>query len=279
MKKLIYAIAFCLCIFKANAQQDTLNKTTLTLAALYNSNVSYYGQATTEKLPYVLVNTTLRLPLGIYFSAGSYKLLNYGPIVSETDLGIGYDYDFSTKLTAGIGYTHSFFPTNSQLLRASNENNLNLSVNYEWPWFKSSLSTDYAFGKEQDVFVSLTNSKEISLWSLFKDKGQISIEPAFELSTGTRHFIETYLVQKEKHANNGKAPNSPGNSGQNTSTTVTIANTDFQVLSYNFKLPLTFSRANYMAEASAQFSILGKHNEAELKSQQAFFGLAFYYQF
>lgn len=281
MKKLIYVIVFCSFIFKANAQQDTLKKTTLTLAALYSSNVSYYGQATNEKLPYVLANATLRLPLGIYFSAGSYKLLNYGSGISETDLGIGYDYDFSPKLTAGIAYTHSFFPTNSPLLRASNENNLNLSVDYKWPWLKSSISTDYAFGQEKDIFLSITNSKEISLGSLFNEKDEIAIEPAFEISTGTRHFVETYLIEKEKrnNVNKGKAPTSPGNSGQNTTTTVSVPSTTFQVLSYNFKLPLTFSRANYMAEASAQYSILGKHTEAELKNQQVFFGLGFYYQF
>ena len=282
MKKLIYVIAFCSIIFTAKAQQDTLKRTTLTLAALYNSNVNYYGQATNEKLPYILANATLRLPFGLYFSAGSYKLLNYGSGISETDLGIGYEYEFTPKLTAGIGYTRSFFPTNSPLLRASNENNLNVTVDYLWSWLKSSVSTDYAFGKEQDVFLSLTNSKEIDLGSLFSDKNQIAIEPTFEISTGTRHFVETYLIQKEKRNNSnnkGKAPISSGNSTQSTTTTLTVPSTTFQVLSYNLKLPLTFSRANYMAEASIQYSVLGKPTEAELKNHQTFFGLAFYYQF
>ncbi|WP_235005345.1 hypothetical protein [Pedobacter nyackensis] len=265
---------------KLQAQEDTVKKTTITLAALYSSNVSYYGQTTDEKLPYVLTNATVRFPIGLYVSAGAYKLLNYGSGISETDVGLGYDYDFSDKLSTGIAYTRFFFPANSPLLQAANENNLNLSAKYTWPWLKSSVSADYAFGRENDIFISLNHAKEISLGNLFNEKNYISIEPAIELIAGTRHFYETYTIEKSKRdkANGkGKVPVSPGNS--NSTITTTLASNSFNLLSYNFKLPLNLSRANYMAEISYQLSILGPKADAELKQQQSFFGVAFYYQF
>ncbi len=283
MRILSIVIIICFaCTFKTNAQQDTSKKTTVTLAAMYSSNISYYGQVTSERLPYVLVNATVRLPVGLYFSAGSYKLLNYGTGISETDLGVGYSHDFTDKMAASLGYTRSFFPANSPLLQASNENNVNASVNYKWTWFKSAFSTDYAFGKQHDIFVSLSNSKEIALGSLFNEKNQISIEPTFEVVAGTRHFYETYIIEKDKRdkaKGKGKAQGSPGNSGQNTTTTVSLPSTNFKPLSYNLKLPLTFSRAHYMAEISGQFSVLGPHTEIGVNDRQAFFGFAFYYQF
>ncbi|MES2651746.1 MAG: hypothetical protein V4663_08395 [Bacteroidota bacterium] len=269
-------ILICLASFKVKAQQDSVKKATVTLAALYSSNVSYYGQATDERLPYVLINATVRFPVGFYLSAGSYKLLNYGSGISETDIGAGFDYDFNDKLTAGLSYTRSFFPANSPLLQAANENNANVSLKYEWPWLKSSLSTDYAFGKENDVFISLSHSKEIGIGSLINEKNSLSLEPAIELVAGTRHFYETYTVEKSNRGK-GKSPVSPGNS--NSTTTTTVASNNFNLLSYNFKLPLSLSRANYMAELSYQLSVLGSKSEAELKPQQSFFGLAFYYQF
>jgi len=273
-------LLICLTTFKVKAQQDSLKKTTITLAALYSSNVSYYGQATNEKFPYVLANATVRFPVGFYISLGSYKLLNYGSGISETDIGAGFDYDFNDRLTAGMAYTRSFFPANSPLLQAANENNVNLSVKYAWPWLKSSVSADYAFGKEHDVFISLSHSKEIGIGSLFNEKNALSIEPAIELIAGTRHFYETYTIEKgnrDKANGKGKGQVSPGNSGS--TVTTTVASDSFNLLSYNFKLPLTLSRANYLAEVSYQLSVLGPKAEAGLKSRQSFFGLAYYYQF
>jgi len=284
MRVLSIYILFFLIAVQVNAQQDTSGKATLTLAALYSSNVSYYGQVTNEKLPYVLVNATLRLPVGLYFSAGSYKLLNYGSGISETNLGLGFDHDFNDKLTADVAYTRSFFPANSPLLQASNQNNLNASASYHWPWFKSSLDADYAFGKDKDVFMSLSNSKNIELGSLFNQKNRISIEPSIEVVAGTRHYYETYITEKNNRnrgngKGNGKPPVSPGNSGQNTSIITYVPSTKFNMLSYNFKLPLTWSRANYLVEINGQFSELGQHTEPDIKREQLFFGLAFYYQF
>ncbi|MFA4868032.1 MAG: hypothetical protein WC623_07535 [Pedobacter sp.] len=266
--------------FNALAQQDSTEKTTVTLATLYNSNVSYYGQTTNEKLPYVLGNATVRFPIGLYLSAGAYKLLNYGSGLSEIDIGIGYDHNFNEKINTTLAYTRSFFPANSPLLQASNENNINLSINYAWKWLKSSLSTDYAFGKENDIFLSLAHSKEIKIGSLFNEKDLLSIEPTFELIAGTRHFYETYTIEKSKRDNahgKGKGPASPGNS--NSISTTTVASESFNLLSYNFKLPLSLSRAYYIAEISYQMSILGSKAETDLKPQQSFFGVAFYYQF
>lgn len=273
-------VLICVAAFKVQAQEDSVKRTTVTLAALYSSNVSYYGQATNEKLPYVLVNATVRFPIGFYLSAGSYKLLNYGSGISETDLGAGFDHDFNDKFTAGIAYTRSFYPENSPLLQAANKNNVNLSVNYVWPWFKSSVNADYAFGQQNDVFISLGHTKEISLGSLFNEKNSLYLEPEIELVAGTRHFYETYTIEKSKREKaNGKSkgPASPGNS--NSTITTTVAYDRFNLLSYNLKLPLSLSRANYIAEISYQLSVLGSKAEAELKRQQSFFGLAFYYQF
>ena len=264
---------------KVQAQQDSTSKTTITVATLYSSNVSYYGQVTNEKLPYILANVSLRFPVGFYLSAGSYKLLNYGSGLSETDIGGGFDFDFNDRLIAGIAYTRSFFPANSPLLQASNENNVNLSAGYTWNWLESSLSADYAFGEQNDVFLSLTNSKEINIGYLFNEKNTLSIEPAIELSAGTRHFYQTYIIEKGKRDQaNGiiKKPDSPGN--PNSANTIAISSNSFDLLSYNFKLPLSLSRANYIAEISYQLSILGPKAEAELKNQQSIFGLAFYYQ-
>jgi hypothetical protein len=265
------------------AQTDTANdhksnKTTLTLAAIYSNNVSYYGQSTAEKLPYILANATARLSIGVYFSAGAYKLLNMDGGVSETDFGIGYAYDFTDKFSTDLSYTLSIFPKNSPLLQAANTNNINLTTDYTWPWFKSSLSTDYAFGQESDVFLGITNSKDISLGTVFDEEDQLSIEPAIEIVSGTQHFYTTY--QREKiERNNGKGNGANNGNGNGNTETITIPKTSFNLLTYNFKLPLSYSRSSYMAEAAYQYSVLSSSAITEAKKQQSFISLSFYYQF
>ncbi|WP_256010578.1 MipA/OmpV family protein [Desertivirga xinjiangensis] len=273
------------------AQQDTISKkTTLTAAIVYNSDVSYYGQSTNEEMPYILLNATLRLPAGVYFSAGSYKLFNYGSGISAADLGLGFDYDINDQLSFGLGYSRSFFPSNSPLLQASNENNLNFSATYTSLFFKTDLNADYAFGQQSDVFLSLDTSREVILGNFFSDKNEFYIEPAIEIVAGSRSFYQTYTIAKGKRdKEKGKGLKSPGNSGNSgnsgksgssaAESTITRESRDFNLLSYNFKLPLSLSRANYITELSYQFSVLGRKAEEELKKQQSYFGLAFYYQF
>jgi len=276
MRQVFLMLIICLCSKSVLAQQDSTKTTTTTVALLYNSDISYYGQATTERYPYILANATVRFPFGLYLSAGGYQLLNYGGSLSEADLGIGYEHDFNDKWNASVSYTRSFFPKSSPLLAAANENNFNLTFAYNNNWLKTSLSADYALGKQQDFFLTLTNSKEIDLGHFLSENNLISVEPAIEIVAGTRHFFETYIVEKEKR-NNGN-----GKGQGNTQTVITytdVAKNSFELLSYNFKIPLSLSRSNYMFEANYQFSILGSKSNSDLKSHNSIFGLAFYYQF
>lgn len=277
---MLFTLIFCLAGSACFAQQDS-SRATITFAAIYNSNINYYGQVTSEKYPYILANATFTLPIGLYFSAGAYRLLTYGSGISETDLGIGYEHDLSESLNVGLAYTHSFFPASSPLLQASNANNINSSITKNWPVFKSALNLDYAFGKQNDFFVSLANSKEIELGNLFNDKNTISIEPALEITAGTTNFYETYLIEKRKRSNsagNGKSGSAPGIVNSQTGTVVETLRNSFHIFAYSLKLPLVLSRGNYLAELSYQFSVLSYRAEADSKAHQSFFGLSIYYQ-
>lgn len=277
----VFILFLFLVVPKIYAQQDS-TKTSLTVAAIYNSNINYYGQVTPEKYPYLLLNATLRLSNGIYFSGGGYKILNMDNAISETDLGIGYEHDFNEKITAGLAYTYSFFPSNSPLLQASNNNNINASATYNWPWLKTDLNLDYAFGKQNDFFLTFANSKEIDLGTVFNEKNVISITPSIEISAGTTHFYETYIIEKSKRQNsngNGKSGSAPGISNGNTTETIINSANKFKLLAYSFRLPFNWSYKKILAETSYQFSLLGNRKEDNVKHQQSYFGLAVYYQF
>ncbi len=252
------------------------DKSTLTLAAIYGNNANYYGQTAEQRLPYILTNASYRLKGGMYFSASSYKLLNTGSsAISAFDLSAGYEFNISKKLSAATGYTRSFFAKNSPLLQASNENILSASLVYDFNIFKTGLNSYYAFGTQNDFFLSFLATKSLSLGSIGK-KDVITLDPGFELVGGTLHYLEEYIVRRERQ---GPLPPGPLNPIRYQYYTLTRDASSFDLLSYNTSLALGYNRSNYLIETSWQLTALGKNVSESGTKARSFFNLSFYYQF
>ncbi len=261
----------------AGDDSTAVKSTTLTLAAIYGSNANYYGQTAEQRLPYVLTNASLRLKSGFYFSAGAYKLTNTGGSgISEFDLSAGFEAELSKNLNGSLAYTRSFYAQNSPLLQAANENTISASLAYDFNILKTGLNTYYAFGTQQDAFVSFSTSKTMNLGSLFSKKDFISLEPGIELVGGTLHYLEEYIVQRDRRGGLLMNPLFPG---REQNYTMTRDASSFDMLSYNMNVLLGYNRRNYLIETAWQLSALGRNvSETKLKPR-SFFNLSFYYQF
>lgn len=280
--KNLYTFLICLGLaVPAMAQQDSSSRSSLTLAAIYGNTANYFGQTTAEKLPYLLTNASYRLKSGFYVSASALKLLNTGGPVSSVDLGAGYGFNLSQQLTGGFSYTRSFYEKNSPLLQTANENSLSAELSLDH-LFKSSVNADYAFGKQNDMFVTFSNSKLFDLGSLVNDKDFISLEPSISIIGGTQHFYQTYTTEKAKRKkllDNIKNPLFPPGQQQPETTTTTVESTGFGLMAYSLSLPLAYNRASYTVEASYQLSVAGKKVEQGTDKTASIFNLSFYYMF
>lgn len=277
-RKLIF-ISLLFLSLKSFSQEDS-SKTTLTLAAIYSTNANYYGQVAAEPLPYVVANATVRFPSGIYFSGMAYKLLdNSEGMVSASNLGAGIEFNIAKNLTADFNYNHTFFPENSPFLQVANANMLSGTLSLEH-LITTSVNADYAFGKQQDLFLTVSNTKSIGLGSLFDSKDLITITPSIDVVAGSTHFYETYVTEKRRRDSLLGLPvfNPFPGTGNNNETKEKLGQ-DFNLVSYNFKLPIAYSRASYMLEASCQLSLLHKEVEAGNIKPTSFFNFSFYYQF
>jgi len=273
--KYLYTILICCGLaFQSQAQQDSTAKSTLTLAAIYGSTANYFGQTTAEKLPYLLSNATYNLKSGVYFSAGALTLLNTGNGVAAVDLSAGYGFKVAKNVEGGLSYTRSFYQDNAPLLQASNENNVNGVLSFEH-FLKSSLSADYAFGKQNDLFVSFTNSKLISLGSL-SDKDFFSLEPGVSVIGGSQRFYQTYTKEKARRKKllDPLFPGSPPETE-----TTTVESTKFDVLAYTLSLPLAYNRSNYTVEANYQATLASNKVQDSSGKPVSIFNLSFYYMF
>ena len=255
-------------------------KNTLTIGAVYANNASYYGQKSVESTPYAALAATYRFKSGFYFTGLTYRLLNEktASTVSAASLGAGMSFKLNKRLSADISYSHSFFPAYSPLLQAGNADIASLGLTYE-RGITINLTGDYAFGKTSDQFATASISKSINLFSIGK-KDIVTINPSADIVAGTQHFYQTYLTeQKLRDSVLGVILGPIIGTPQQGGNTKTVATTTFNVLSYNFKLPLAYNRSHYVLEAAYQLSVLSNQAQTDPGKLNSFATLSFYYQF
>jgi len=287
MKTFLLLLITALCWRAGLAQTDTTAAaadsakpvSTLTIGTVYANNASYYGQKAAEKTPYLAVAATYRHKSGFYLSGLSYKLLNdKSSTVSAGSLGAGISGKLGKRFSADLSYNHTFYPALSPLLQAGNPDNASLGLVYE-NWVNVGLTGDYAFGKTSDAFATASLSKAINLFSVTK-KDIVTITPSADIVAGTQHFYETYVSQQKLRDSVLGIILTPITGGSPSgSTTKTVSTTTFNILSYNFKLPLAYNRSHYVVEAAYQLSVLSNYAQTDPGKTNSFFTCSFYYQF
>ena len=168
----------------AQTADSITRKTTFTWSTLLSNNANYYGQAATERLPFAYTDLRMRTAVGWYVSAGGYQLLKEGAFPSEWHVGTGLDFSIGKQISLNVGYTRSFYSDDSPLFQASNPNSISAEIGFNH-LFQTDLEGDYNFGKENDFFTTLTNSKVVPLHS-FTDKDLLYVKPSVALTAGTQ---------------------------------------------------------------------------------------------
>jgi hypothetical protein len=261
------------------ADSTPAKKNTLTLAVVYANNASYFGQRPNETTPYAALAATYQFKSGFYLAGLAYKLLNDNSSdISAANLGAGISWKFNKKLSGDIRYTHSFYPKLSPLIQSVNTENINLGLKHN-SWLETTLSGDYAFGQTNDVFATAGIAKDINLFSIGK-KDIVSIKPFLSVVAGTQRFYETYVTEQKLRDSLLGVITGPifGTPSGGTETT-TVSKNSFDLLSYNFELPVSYSRAHYVVEAAYQLSLLSNKAQTGPGNLNSFFTLSFYYQF
>jgi len=253
-------------------------KSTLTVGAVYANNASYYGQKPEGNTSYIAIAASYKFKSGFYLSGMAYKLLNEKTSsVSASSVAAGVNFKLAKKLSADLSYTHAFYPAYSPMLQAANAENASVELAYENS-VHISHKGDYDFGKTNDEFVTAAISKSINLFSIGK-KDVVTINPSADISAGTQRFYQTYLTEKKLRDSLLGIILNPITGNPSEGNSNTVSSTSFNVLSYNFKLPLAYNRCHYLVEAAYQLSVLSSKVQSDQRKANSFVTLSFYYQF
>ena len=259
------------------ADTDTIyRKRSITIGANYGSDVLFFGRTGPIKYPFVGTDVIYNTKSGFFIYGSEIKVLGYEPFIDEIDLGTGYLYNYTRRFTGTISYTHFFFNKDAaQVIRSASTNDINFKNAYDWKIAKSSIVTDYLFGKASDFFITLNTSKYIETnFGIFDDKDYISFNPTVSAIFGTQNFVQQYSDDHRyiTEFNNIFLPGY-GGPGQG------FNNGRFNALNYSFKLPVAYNRPHYTLEASWKYAIPVNVEDELHNRHEVFFNLTFFYVF
>jgi hypothetical protein len=254
------------------ADTDTIiRKQSLSVGVNYGSDALFFGRTGPIKYPFVTGDIIYNSKPGFFAYGSILKVLGYAP-VDEVDVGGGYFYKFSKKFSGTASYTRFIFNKDANVIKSASSNDINIKNSYDWKYLKTSVIADYLFGKSNDFFVTVTNSKYFETsWGIFDDKDFLSFNPSFNFITGTQNFVQRYSVDHRFQNEINNILNDDLASAR--------YNRKFRMLNYSFKIPVAYNRPHYTFEASWRYSIPVNVEGVLQNRKESFFNLTFYYVF
>jgi hypothetical protein len=252
----------------------------------YGSNSSYLGRYQTEVLPYVSADISYVSKTGFSLSLFTYDISSNATLLDEVDAMAGWSFDLSKRVDASAFYTRFFFNESTESIRASVQNVASASLGLDWSYLYTKVTAHYIFGDANDFFAVLDNSRYFSLGHVFRKDDNISLEPKATIIAGTQTFVDTHYVRQGiplirpglgQGNGNGNGRGNSGSTGTRT-TTVESSETTFEILSYEFSLPITYDVGRFSLELSGKYSIPVNLLEGDSSVPQFFFtGGVLYY--
>ena len=263
---------------RMNADSDTLvKKRSISAGISYGSDASFFGRTGPVKYPFLNTDIIYNSKSGVFIYGSAYKVLGSIPTVDEIDLGGGYVYHLSPRLSGNVSYTRFIFDRNALIIKSASSNDFNLNNSYNWRLFNSSVILDYLFGESHDFFVTISNFKYIETnWSVLDDKDYLSFKPAFNIILGTQNFVQKYSLNHPGRFDFDSEqvigpPIGPARYAKH--------NSEFDLLNYSFKIPIAYNRPHYTFEFSYKYSIPVNVEGILRNHKESFYNLTFYYVF
>ncbi len=242
-------------------ESDSTTKKTRTLffGLTYGSNSSFLGRYQTEILPYYSADISYKTKTGLFLSFLAYDINNSLTFFDEVDVMAGWNIDLSKRVDASVFYTRYFFTESTELIKASVANTASVSMGLDWSFLYSKITGHYIFGGSHDFFLVIDNSRYVEFPQIFRKDDYLALEPKIIIITGTQTFVNTHYINQGTpliRPGNGPSRGNPGSGGSSTTPSTTeTSQTTFNILSYEFSLPVTYNRGKFSFEVTGRYSI------------------------
>lgn len=189
----------------ADSTKQVLKYSKLKVELDYTSDNSFNGRKNIIKTPLLspLVKYTNKSGFFTQASVLSDPKNKSKQIFDELDAGLGWMFDFSDKWDGSVAYYHYFYGSGVSRLKASIQNDINLSAGFDWDIFYSRILADYYIGNPKisakgkvkaknsnDYNITLVNMHDFDI-DLTKNSS-LTISPEADVLFGTQNFLAAY---------------------------------------------------------------------------------------
>ncbi len=256
---------------KIQADTDTLiRKRSVSVGVSYGNDAIFFGRVSPVRYPYVTTDVVYNDKSGLFVYGSGLKVLGYKPLFDEVDLGGGFFYKSKNKKLSGmLSYTRFIFNNDARIIKSASSNDINFKNSYDWKILKTAATADFLFGKSNDFFLTISQSKYFEPnWSLFTDDDYITINPSVNMIMGTQNFVARYAEDTFfKLLSSADARKFSRNNGR------------FTVLNYYLKVPIAYNTPHITFEAAYRYSIPVNVENMLMNKHTSFFNLTLYYLF
>lgn len=262
---------------KVSVKPDSTKKIRALFFGLnYGNNASFLGRYQTDILPYYSVDISYKSKTGLWLSLLTYDISNSTTFVDEVDVMAGWTIDLSKHVDASVFYTRYFFTESTELIKASVANTATASLGLDWGFLYSKVSGHYIFGGAHDFFLVIDNSRYIEFPNIISKNDYLSLDPKISMISGTQTFVDTYYVNRgaplfDPPGNGHSPPKGRPGSGGGAPLTRESLQTTFDILSYEFSLPVAYNIGKFSFEISGRYSIPVNLLEGDTSVPQFFF--------
>lgn len=256
------------------ADTDTIiRKRSISVGLNFGSDAMFFGRTGPIRYPFYSADVIYNTKQGFFAYGSLLRLIGYRTSIDEIDIGGGYLYRPSKKFSGSISYTRFIFNKEQRIIESATNNDINFKNAYNWGFLKSTVILDYLFGRSNDFFITLSQSKYFEPnWRLFSNNDYITFNPSISMILGTQNFVQTYNLDHQTRflaANIYKNGDSP----------YQYNNGRFNALNYSFKVPIAYNRPHYTFEFAYKYSIPVNVEGTLRNRKESFYNLTFYYLF
>jgi len=256
------------------ADTDTIiRKRSISVGLNFGSDAMFFGRTGPIRYPFYSADVVYNTKQGFFVYGSLLRLIGYRTSIDEIDVGGGYLYRPSKKFSGSISYTRFIFNKEQRIIESATNNDINFKNAYDWGPFKSTVILDYLFGRSNDFFVTISQSKHFEPnWRLLSNNDYITFNPTISMILGTQNFVQTYSVDHQDHL----LPSVSNKSGYSP---YLFNNGRFNALNYSFKLPIAYNRPHYTLEFAYKYSIPVNVEGTLRNRRESFYNVTFYYLF
>jgi hypothetical protein len=238
--KSIYILTLVVFLFTYQftfAQTDTIDKDkiTLKLGINYNTGLNYFGRTDSLKSTGVFPLAELWLSKNVYLNAAPVFVNNAVQRMeySGTVTSLGYLHSTDRWVT-NLYFLKPFYKENSQLVQSALKAQAGMSFTMLNKVINLSVGGDAKWSDKIDF--GATAGIDHLIRKQMTDQWVLVIDPSFYTYAGTQNFTTTYY---KKNAGFLVLPGSSEQVSENT--------TKFNVLAYEFSVPVVYAKGNWMA--------------------------------